>query len=100
MIPVDSQILRAIAPSVGGQKAHRQAEIISEVGDVLQSTLERYDITTASRISHFWGRPATNQTALTPPRSTPAARFTKGEGTSATCNRAMAPGTRDAVCCN
>jgi putative chitinase len=56
MIPVDSQILREIAPLRSAQKAHRQAEIISEVGEVLRSTLESYDITTPLRISHFLGQ--------------------------------------------
>ncbi|HEU0018234.1 MAG TPA: hypothetical protein VFQ31_07775 [Methyloceanibacter sp.] len=35
--------------------AERQAEIIKEVGQVLQATLEAYEINTRPRIAHFLG---------------------------------------------
>ena len=36
--------------------AERQAEIIKEAGQVLQATLEGYEIDTRLRIAHFLGR--------------------------------------------
>lgn len=53
MIPVDSQTMREIAPRFSGKNAERQAAIIAAVGEVLQPTLEEYDITDRLRIAHF-----------------------------------------------
>jgi putative chitinase len=36
--------------------AERQAEIIKEAGQVLQATLEAYEINTRLRIAHFLGQ--------------------------------------------
>ena len=56
MIPVDSQTMREVAPHFTGELADHQAKIIGEVGEVLASTLESYDITTRLRIAHFLGQ--------------------------------------------
>ncbi len=56
MIPIDIQILREIAPSFSGEWAERQAAIIAGVGEVLQQTLESYQITTRLRIAHLLGQ--------------------------------------------
>ena len=53
MIPVDSQTMREVAPSFGGEWAERQAAIIAATGEVLRPTLEAYQITTRLRIAHF-----------------------------------------------
>lgn len=53
MLPIDAQVLRAIAPRANGSAARRQADIIDAAGAVLQQTLERYDISTRLRIAHF-----------------------------------------------
>ena len=39
-----------------GKMAERQAEIIKDVGQVLQATLEAYEINTRLRIAHFLGQ--------------------------------------------
>ena len=56
MIPVDSQTMREMAPHFSGELADHQAKIIAQVGEVLASTLESYDITTRLRIAHFLGQ--------------------------------------------
>ena len=56
MIPIDGTVLREIAPRFRGKTAERQAEIIKEVGQVLQATLEAYEINTRLRIAHFLGQ--------------------------------------------
>ena len=54
MLPIDAQLLRAIAPQVkNAEIRRRQQDIIDSAGAVLQQTLERYDITTRLRIAHF-----------------------------------------------
>ncbi|MGO1075596.1 peptidoglycan-binding protein [Inquilinus sp. CA228] len=53
MIPVDRDILVAIAPRVSGRKAEAQANIINSIGDSLASVLEHYEINTRSRVAHF-----------------------------------------------
>lgn len=56
MIPVDAQTMREVAPHFTGDLANRQTKIIAEVGEVLSSTLESYDISTRLRIAHFLGQ--------------------------------------------
>jgi putative chitinase len=56
MIPVDGTLMREIAPRFSGKIAERQAEIIKEAGQVLQATLEAYEINTRLRIAHFLGQ--------------------------------------------
>ncbi len=56
MIPVDGTVTREIAPRFSGKMAERQAEIIKEAGQVLQATLEAYEINTRLRIAHFLGQ--------------------------------------------
>ena len=56
MIPVDGTVTREIAPRFSGKLAERQAEIIKEAGQVLQATLEAYEINTRLRIAHFLGQ--------------------------------------------
>jgi putative chitinase len=56
MIPVDGTVMREIAPRFSGKMAERQAEIIKEAGQVLQATLEAYEINTRLRIAHFLGQ--------------------------------------------
>jgi putative chitinase len=53
MIPVNGDIMFKIAPRFSGDKAERQADIINQVGKVLQDTLEKFEITTRLRIAHF-----------------------------------------------
>jgi putative chitinase len=48
--------MREIAPRFSGKIAERQAEIIKEAGQVLQATLEAYEINTRLRIAHFLGQ--------------------------------------------
>ena len=56
MIPVDGTVMREIAPRFSGKMAERQAEIIKEAGQVLQATLDAYEINTRLRIAHFLGQ--------------------------------------------
>jgi len=56
MIPVDGTVTREIAPRFSGKMAERQAEIIKEAGQVLQATLDAYEINTRLRIAHFLGQ--------------------------------------------
>ena len=53
MLPIDGDLLRAVAPRFSGAKADRQREIIDSVSGVLRSTLAEYEIDTALRIAHF-----------------------------------------------
>jgi putative chitinase len=53
MIIIDAEILRQVAPRVGGAKGQRQSQIIAAVGHELQSTLERHAIDSRLRIAHF-----------------------------------------------
>jgi putative chitinase len=53
MIPIDGTVMLEIAPRFSGSKGARQAQIIGEVGPVLQSTLEEYEINSRLRIAHF-----------------------------------------------
>lgn len=53
MIPVDRDILLAIAPKVSGRKAEAQANIIDSIGDTLARVLETYEINTRLRVAHF-----------------------------------------------
>ena len=56
MIPIDSHTMLEVAPRFSGEIAERQLKIIAAVGEVLQSTLEEYDIATSLRIAHFLGQ--------------------------------------------
>lgn len=56
MIPIDSQVMFEVAPRFSGEKGERQAQIISAIGPVLQSTLASYGIDTRLRIAHFLGQ--------------------------------------------
>ena len=53
MLPIDGDLLRAIAPRFSGAKADRQREIIDAVSGVLRATLAEYEIDTPLRIAHF-----------------------------------------------
>jgi putative chitinase len=53
VMPVDGNLLRAIAPHFSGARERRQAEIIAALDPVLDSTLARYDINTPLRVAHF-----------------------------------------------
>ena len=53
MIPIDEAVLKALAPGERGQRAVRQAAIISGMGGAFASTLARYAIDTPLRIAHF-----------------------------------------------
>src|SRR4030095_6570556 len=52
MIPVDRDVLLAIAPRVTGRKAESQAHIIDAIGDTLAGVLETYEISTRLRVPH------------------------------------------------
>jgi len=56
MIHVDAQTMFEVAPRFSGENARRQAEIIAAAGEVLQATLQEYDISTRLRIAHFLGQ--------------------------------------------
>src|SRR4051812_46765751 len=56
VIHIDSQTMFEVAPRFSGENAERQAAIIAAVGEVLQPTLEDYDINTRLRIAHFLGQ--------------------------------------------
>jgi putative chitinase len=53
MIPIDGDVMRAIAPHFSGTNGQRQAQIIAAVDPVLAPTLEGYSIDTRSRIAEF-----------------------------------------------
>lgn len=53
MIPIDGAIMFEVAPRFSGSLAQKQKKIIDEVGPVLQSTLEEYEIDNRLRIAHF-----------------------------------------------
>jgi putative chitinase len=53
MFLVDEAVLRALAPGERGQRAARQAAIISGMGGTLAETLARHAIDTPLRIAHF-----------------------------------------------
>jgi putative chitinase len=56
MIPVDSQTLFEVAPRFSGALADRQNAIVTAVGEVLATTLAKYQIDTRLRIAHFLGQ--------------------------------------------
>jgi putative chitinase len=53
MLPVNADLLRAVAPRQSGRRAEQQARIIEDVGKTLASTLEKYKIDTPLRLAHF-----------------------------------------------
>ena len=53
MIQLPNDILRQVAPQVGGQKGAKQATIIQEVGAVLATTLAKFEIDNELRVAHF-----------------------------------------------
>ena len=53
MIQLSSDILRQVAPRVGGQKGEKQATIIQEVSAVLAATLAKFQIDGDLRVAHF-----------------------------------------------
>jgi putative chitinase len=53
MIPIDSELMRAVAPHFTGAEADRQSRVIAQTGPHLQSTLAGYDITGSLRIAYF-----------------------------------------------
>ncbi len=53
MIVVDAMILRRIAPSLHGRKAHDQSRLIDAICGDLPTILERYAIHTKLRAAHF-----------------------------------------------
>jgi putative chitinase len=50
---LNADILRQVAPRVGGQKGAKQATIIQEVGAVLAETLAKFQIDDELRVAHF-----------------------------------------------
>lgn len=53
MIPVDGDVLRAVAPRFSGANGQAQARIITSIEGVLASTLDQFEINTRLRIAHF-----------------------------------------------
>jgi len=53
MIPVDEAVLKALVAGESGQRAARQAAIISGMGAELANALARYAIDTPLRVAHF-----------------------------------------------
>jgi putative chitinase len=56
MIHIDAQTMLEVAPRFSGDIAERQAAIIAAAGEVLQATLQAYDISNRLRIAHFLGQ--------------------------------------------
>lgn len=56
MIHVDAQTMFEVAPRFSGENATNQAAIIAAAGEVLQVTLQQYEINTRLRIAHFLGQ--------------------------------------------
>jgi putative chitinase len=50
---IDGELLRKIAPEVGGTKGQNQARIIAALGPVLSVTINKFEISTDLRASHF-----------------------------------------------
>lgn len=53
MLPVDTDLLHALAPKQSGRRALRQREIIDGMGAAIAATLDRYEINTPLRVAHF-----------------------------------------------
>ena len=53
MIQLPNDIMRQVAPRVGGQKGEKQATIIQEVSAVLADTLAKFQIDSELRVAHF-----------------------------------------------
>jgi putative chitinase len=53
MIQLPNDIMRQVAPRVGGQKGAKQATIIQEVSAVLSETLAKFQIDSELRVAHF-----------------------------------------------
>jgi putative chitinase len=53
MVPVDTAVLKALAPGESGQRAARQAAIISGMGAAFAPILAQYAIDTPLRVAHF-----------------------------------------------
>ncbi|MGH6811848.1 MAG: peptidoglycan-binding protein [Methylocella sp.] len=53
MLPIDANIMRAIAPRVRGRRAQQQAIIIENAGKNLANALQVYEINTPLRAAHF-----------------------------------------------
>jgi putative chitinase len=53
MIQLSSDLLRQVAPRVGGQKVENQAAIIRELSAVLAETLAKFQIDNELRVAHF-----------------------------------------------
>lgn len=60
MIPVDGEVLRAVAPRFSGAKAKAQERIIDSIDGVLESTLASFQVDTRLRIAHFLAQTRTN----------------------------------------
>jgi putative chitinase len=56
MMHIDSQTMFEVAPRFSGENAERQHAIITACGEVLQVTLQEYDISNRLRIAHFLGQ--------------------------------------------
>lgn len=56
MIPIDADFLHEVTPTFSGANRQKQHDIIEAVGDVLQFTLDSYQINTMLRIAHFMGQ--------------------------------------------
>ena len=53
MVPVDEAVLKALSPGESGQRAARQAAILSGMGLAFAPTIARYAIDTPLRVAHF-----------------------------------------------
>ena len=98
MIPVDGTVMREIAPRFSGKMAERQAEIIKEAGQVLQATLDAYEINTRLRIAHFLGQTCHESAGFRTTEELPAVLPMRPARISATSKRATAASTKDAAC--
>ena len=100
MIPVDGTVMREIAPRFSGKMAERQAEIIKEAGQVLQATLEAYEINTRLRIAHFLGQTCHEFAGFRTTEEFASGAALRAARISATSRRAMAASTKGAACCS
>ena len=99
MIPVDGTVMREIAPRFSGKMAERQAEIIKEAGQVLQATLEGYEINTRLRIAHFLGQTCHSAGFRTTEEFASGAAY-EGRKDLGKSKRVTAAATRVAGCCS
>jgi len=100
MIPVDGTVMREIAPRFSGKMAERQAEIIKEAGQVLQATLEAYEINTRLRIAHFLGQTCHESAGFRTTEEFASGAAYEGRKDLGNVKKGDGRSSRGAVCCS